>query len=76
MITALSAVGIESTVFGDPSAYLEDCCLKIAMDHLNRKRDELKSNLNNPDFTPQEKIAFAGEIAKIDKEIKEIRSKF
>ncbi len=76
VVTALSAVGIESTVFGDPNAYLEDCCLKIAIDHLNRNRDELKLKLNNPDFSPQEKIAFAGEIAKIDKEIKEIRSNF
>ncbi len=76
VITALSAVGIENTVFGDPFAYMEDCCLKIAMDHLNRKRDELHTKLCNPDYTPEEKIAFAGEIARIDKQIKEIRSKF
>lgn len=76
VVTALSAVGIESTVFGDPAAFMEDCCLKIAMDYLNRVRDELKENLNNPDYTPQEKITFAGKIAETDKKIKDIRSKF
>ena len=76
VITALSAVGIESTVFGDPSAYMEDCCLKIAMDYMNRKRNELRVKLEDPNYTPEEKISFAGEIAKIDKQIKELRSKF
>lgn len=74
--TALSAVGIESTVFGDPAAYMEDCCLKIAMDHLNRIREDMKIKLNDPNYTPEEKIAFAGKIAETDKQIKEIRSKF
>ncbi len=74
--TALSAVGIESTVFGDPAAYMEDCCLKIAMDYLNRIREEMKAKLNDPNYTPEEKIAFAGKIAETDKQIKEIRSKF
>ncbi len=76
VLTALSAVGIESTVFGDPAAYMEDCCLKIAIDYLNRVRDELKLKLNDPDYTPEEKISFAGEIAQTDKKIKEFSSKF
>ena len=74
--TALSAVGIENTVFGDPAAYMEDCCLKIAMDYLNRVREEMKTKLNDPNYTPEEKIAFAGKIAETDKQIKDIRSKF
>lgn len=76
VITALSAVGIENIVFGDPAAYMEDCCLKIAMDYFNRVREELKTKLNDPDYTPEEKISFAGKIAETDKKIKEIRSKF
>ncbi len=76
VLTALSAVGIESTVFGDPAAYMEDCCLKIAIDYLTRIRDELKSKLNNPEYTPEEKLSFAGEIAQTDKKIKEFSSKF
>lgn len=76
VVTALSAVGIENIVFGDPAAYMEDCCLKIAMDYLNRVRDEMRVKLNDPNYTPEEKIAFAGKIAETDRKIKDIRSKF
>ena len=76
VVTALSAVGIESTVFGDPNAFLEDCCLKLKCDRLERERAELLQKLSDASFTPQERIGFAGEIAKIDKQIKELRSKF
>jgi DNA primase len=74
-IAALSAVGIESTVFGDAEAYLEDCCLKLKMEYLMRHRDELKQKLMGQ-FSAEEKIIFAGEIAKLDLEIKNIRGKF
>ncbi len=72
---ALSAVGIENTVFGDAEAYLEDCCLKMAMEYLMRRRDELKSKLSEQ-ISAEEKIKYAAEIAQTDLEIKNIRSKF
>lgn len=74
-INALSAVGIENTVFGDAKAYLEDCFLKMVMDYHNRKREEFTKKLTEP-YSAEEKIVFASEIAKIDMEIKKLRSKF
>lgn len=74
-INSLSAVGIESTIFGDAQAYLEDCFLKMVMDFYNRKREEYTKKLSEP-ISAEEKISFASEIAKIDMEIKKIRSKF
>ncbi len=73
--TALSAVGIEATVFGDPQSYLKDCCLKMNIEFLVRKRDGLKSKLEE-NFTAEEKIGFASEIAMLDKEIKQLKSEF
>ena len=72
---ALSAVGIESTVFGDASAYLKDCCLKMNVESLTRQRDERKQALSGPG-DPMEKIKIAGEIAALDKKIKQLRSEF
>ncbi len=73
--SALSAVGIETNVFGSPGGYLEDCCLKMHIAFLERKRDALKEKLNGQ-FQPEEKIAFAGEIAMLDREIKNLKVKF
>jgi len=74
-INALSAVGIENTVFGDARAYLEDCFLKMVVEYNNRKREEYSRKLSEP-YSAEEKISFAAEIAKIDMEIKKLRSKF
>ncbi len=74
-INALSAVGIENTVFGDAKAYLEDCFLKMVVDYHNKKREEYTKKLSEP-YSAEEKIVFASEIAKIDMEIKKLRSKF
>ncbi len=74
-IAALSAVGIESTVFGEPKAFFEDCFLKMVVEYNNRKREEYTKKLSEP-YSAEEKIAFAAEIAKIDMEIKKLRSKF
>ena len=75
IINALSAVGIENTVFGDEKAYLEDCFLKMVVDYNNRKREEYTKKLAEP-YSAEEKIVCASEIAKIDREIKKLRSKF
>ncbi|MBR2860334.1 MAG: DNA primase [Clostridia bacterium] len=72
---ALSSVGIENNVFGDAEAFLSDCCLKMTMEFLNKKRIELTAKMNQ-EARLEEKIALAGEIAQIDKEIKKIRSEF
>ncbi len=71
----LSSIGIENNVFGDANAYFEDCCRKLRIDYLNRKRDSLKKKLSE-NISAQEQIACAGEITAIDKEIKKIRSEF
>ncbi len=74
-LTALSAVGIETVVFGEPSAFVKDCCIKMTMDKLKKQRDELKHELETPG-EPTEKIALAGKIAAIDSEIKKLSQKF
>ena len=47
----------------------------MVMDFYNRKRVEYTNKLSEP-ISAEEKILFAAEIAKIDMEIKKIRSKF
>ena len=74
--TAISAVAIENNVFGDASAFLKDCCLKMRMDSLHLKRSTLKARLEEPAGEPEKKIALAGEIAALDAEIKKLRSEF
>lgn len=73
---AISAVAIENNVFGDASAFLKDCCLKMRMDFLQVKRRGLKEQLEAPTGEPEKKIALAGEIAALDAEIKKLRSEF
>ena len=71
---ALSAVAIEHTVFGDPSAFLNDCCLKMHADFLQKQRDALKDKLSQP-LSTEEMIPLAGEMARLDKEIKQLRGR-
>ncbi len=73
--TALSAVGIEATVFGDAKAFMADCCIKMNIEHLTRQRETLKSKLEE-NYTAEEKIGFAAEMATLDKEIKQLKSRF
>ena len=74
-VDALSAVGIEDNVFGDSKEFLKDCCLKMHMGYLSRKREELKEKLS-ASLPAEEQIAAAAEMAKIDKEIKNLRRQF
>lgn len=74
-VDALSAVGIEDNVFGDSKEFLKDCCLKMHMGFLSRKREELKEKLSAA-LPAEEQIAAAAEMAKIDKEIKNLRGQF
>lgn len=74
-VDALSAVGIEDNVFGDSKEFLKDCCLKMHMGYLSRKREEMKEKLS-ASLPAEEQIAAAAEMAKIDKEIKNLRRQF
>ncbi|MBP5661654.1 MAG: DNA primase [Clostridia bacterium] len=71
---ALSAVAIEHTVFGDPAAFLNDCCLKLHADFLQKQRDALRDKLAQP-LSAEEMIPLAGEMAQLDKEIKQLRGR-
>jgi len=77
---ALSAVGIEQTVFGDPESYFKDCCLKLKMEFLKNRREELKEQLTvlsaGGAADKDKLIQTAQEITGIDLELKNIKSRF
>lgn len=73
--TALSAIGIEPITFGDKSAFLKDCILKIKTDFLQNERQQLKTMLANT-ASAEEKIQIATKMVALDEKIKKLKSEF
>jgi len=73
--SALSAVGIEMTVFGDEASFLKDCCIKMNTMYLTGKRDTLMQRLREQ-IPLEEKMNVAQEVSEINKRMNELNKQF
>lgn len=77
--SAASAVCIEDIDFVEPMQYLQECAGRIRISHEERKRKELKDELDrlskDPAATQEEIIRLVKEISQTDNMIRELKTK-